>query len=167
MSPHAADGRITLRIGYNPPNAMKLLLINGPNLNMLGEREPEIYGSLTLADIVSKVEARASELGAEIVAFQSNLEGEIIDFIQKEAASADGAIINAASLTHYSIGLRDAIVGTSMPVVEVHISNIYAREEFRHHSVIADVAIGQISGLGWRGYIAALDALIGNLEDKA
>ena len=145
---------------------MRILLINGPNLNMLGEREPEIYGSLTLADIVSKVESRASELGAEIVPFQSNLEGEIIDFIQKEAASADGAIINAASLTHYSIGLRDAVIGAKIPVVEVHISNIYAREEFRHHSVIADIAIGQISGLGWRGYIAALDALIGNLEDN-
>ena len=145
---------------------MRILLINGPNLNMLGEREPEIYGSLTLADIVSKVETRAAELGAEIAPFQSNVEGAIIDFIQKEAASADGAIINAASLTHYSIGLRDAIVGTNMPVVEVHISNIYAREEFRHHSVIADVAIGQISGLGWRGYIAALDALVGNLQDK-
>ncbi len=145
---------------------MKLLLINGPNLNMLGEREPEIYGSLTLADIVSKVEARASELDVEIVAFQSNVEGEIIDFIQKHAAAADGAIINAASLTHYSIGLRDAIVGTGLPIVEVHISNIYAREEFRHHSVIADIALGQISGLGWRGYIAALDALVGNLNDK-
>jgi 3-dehydroquinate dehydratase-2 len=145
---------------------MRILLINGPNLNMLGEREPEIYGSLTLADIVARVETRAGELGAEIVSFQSNVEGEIIDFIQKEAASADGAIINAASLTHYSIGLRDAIVGTNMPVVEVHISNIYAREEFRHHSVIADVAIGQITGLGWRGYIAALDALVGNLQDK-
>jgi len=146
---------------------MKLLLINGPNLNMLGEREPEIYGSLTLSDIVARVEARASELDVEIVAFQSNVEGEIIDFIQQQAAAADGAIINAASLTHYSIGLRDAIVGTGLPIVEVHISNIYAREEFRHHSVIADVALGQISGLGWRGYIAALDALVGNLTDKA
>ena len=144
---------------------MRILLINGPNLNMLGSREPEIYGSLTLADIVARVEARAGELGAEIVAFQSNVEGEIIDFIQKEAAAADGAIINAASLTHYSIGLRDAIVGTHMPVVEVHISNIYAREEFRHHSVIADVAIGQISGLGWRGYVAALEALVGSLQE--
>ena len=145
---------------------MKLLLINGPNLNMLGEREPEIYGSLTLADIVARVEARASELDVEIVSFQSNVEGEIIDFIQKQASAADGAIINAASLTHYSIGLRDAIVGTGLPVVEVHISNIYAREEFRHHSVIADVAIGQISGLGWRGYLGALDALVGNLKDN-
>lgn len=146
---------------------MKLLLINGPNLNMLGEREPEIYGSLTLHDIVARVEARASELDVEIIAFQSNVEGEIINFIQKEAAAADGAIINAASLTHYSIGLRDAIVGAGLPFVEVHISNIYAREEFRHHSVIADIALGQISGLGWRGYIAALDALVGNLNDKA
>lgn len=145
---------------------MRILLINGPNLNLLGTREPEIYGKLTLADIVAKVEARAGELGAEIVAFQSNSEGEIVDFIQKEAKDADGAIINAAALTHYSLALHDVISATGLPVIEVHISNIHAREEFRHHSVIASVAIGQIAGLGWRGYIAGLEALAGILKER-
>jgi 3-dehydroquinate dehydratase-2 len=145
---------------------MRILLINGPNLNLLGTREPDIYGTLTLADIVGRVKARASELGVEIADFQSNIEGEIVEFIQREAPNADGAIINAAALTHYSLALHDVINATGLKVIEVHISNIHAREEFRHHSVIAGIAIGQVAGLGWRGYIAALDALVGILKEK-
>lgn len=145
---------------------MRILLINGPNLNLLGRREPEIYGSLTLADIIGKVETRANELGADIVSFQSNAEGEIVDFVQREAPNSDGAIINAAALTHYSIALFDVLKATGLPFVEVHISNIHAREEYRHHSVIAGIAIGQVAGLGWRGYIAALDSLVAILEEK-
>ncbi len=145
---------------------MRILLINGPNLNLLGTRQPEVYGSTTLGDIVGRVTARAKELGAEIEAFQSNVEGEIVAFIQKNAPSADGVIINAGALTHYSLAVRDAFESVQKPFIEVHISNIYAREEFRHHSVFADIAVGQITGLGWRGYIAALDALVGILKEK-
>ncbi len=146
---------------------MKILLINGPNLNTLGQREPEVYGSLTLTQIEDKVRRRAEELGAEISAFQSNSEGEIIDFLQRETAGADGAMINPGALTHYSLALRDALAAAGLPFVEVHISNIYAREEFRHHSVLADLAIGQVSGLGWRGYLAALESLVGILEERS
>ncbi len=146
---------------------MRILLINGPNLNLLGRRQPEIYGRTTLKDIVDRVVARATELGVEISAHQSNSEGTVVDFIQTEGPGADGIIVNAGALTHYSLALRDAFEAIQKPVIEVHISNIYAREEFRHHSVIADIALGQISGLGWRGYIAALDSLVGLLKDKA
>ena len=145
---------------------MRILLINGPNLNLLGKRQPEIYGSLTLQDIVDRVTARAKELGAEIVPFQSNHEGAIVDFIQQNAPAADGAIINAGALTHYGLSLRDAFESVQKPFVEVHISNIHAREEFRHHSVLADIAVAQVAGLGWRGYIEALDALVGILKEK-
>jgi 3-dehydroquinate dehydratase-2 len=145
---------------------MRILLINGPNLNLLGERQPEIYGSTTLNDIVDAVRQRATDLGVVIADFQSNIEGEIVNFIQKEAEEADAIIINPGALTHYSLALRDVFEAVQKPVVEVHISNIYAREEFRHHSVVADIAVGQISGLGWRGYIAALDALVGILSEK-
>jgi len=144
---------------------MRILLINGPNLNTLGRRQPQVYGSLTLRDIEGRVAHRAAELGVEIAPFQSNSEGAIIDFLQREAPSAQGVIINPGALTHYSLALRDALEAIDLPVIEVHISNIYAREEFRHHSVIADIAVGQVSGLGWRGYLAALDALVGILKE--
>lgn len=144
---------------------MRILLINGPNLNMLGTRQPEIYGTQTLAGIESAVTERAARLGAEVRAFQSNHEGALIDFIQAEAPNAGAILINAAALGHYSIGLRDALVATRLPVVDVHISNVYAREAFRHHSVIADIAVAQVTGLGWRGYVAAVEALIENMLD--
>ena len=144
---------------------MRILLVNGPNLNLLGTRQPEIYGSTTLKDIQDRVSGRAAELGVELRCFQSNTEGEILSFLQAEGPSADGVIINPGALTHYSLALRDVFEAIGKPVLEVHISNIYAREEFRHHSVIADIAVGQISGLGWRGYIAAIDSLVGMLKE--
>ena len=145
---------------------MRILLINGPSLNTLGRRQPEIYGSTTLQQIEERVRARAGELSVEIEAFQSNAEGDIIDYLQRRAAEADGAILNAGAFTHYSLALRDAFEATGLPFIEVHISNIHAREEFRHHSVLADLAIGQVSGLGWRGYLAALEALVEILKER-
>jgi len=145
---------------------MRILLINGPNLNLLGTRQPEIYGSLTLQDIVDRVKAHANGIGVEIIPFQANSEGAIIDFIQQNAPAADGVIINAAAFTHYSLAIRDAFESVQKPFVEVHISNIHAREEFRHHSVLADIAVGQVSGLGWRGYLAALESLVAKLKEN-
>jgi 3-dehydroquinate dehydratase-2 len=145
---------------------MKLLVINGPNLNLLGSRQPEVYGTLTLEQIEAHLAKRAGELGVELKPFQANEEGAIIDFLQREAEAADGVIINPGALTHYSLSLRDALQATRLPIVEVHISNIYSREEFRRHSVVADIALGQISGLGWRGYIAALETLVEILRER-
>jgi 3-dehydroquinate dehydratase-2 len=144
---------------------MRVLLLNGPNLNTLGKREPEIYGYDTLDDIVSRVKARATELGLECEAYQSNHEGALIDWLQKNAPAAQALIINPGSLTHTSIGLRDAIAGSGLPTVEVHISNVHAREAFRHHSYISGIAKGVIVGLGWRGYIYALEALAASLGE--
>ncbi|HLI70323.1 MAG TPA: type II 3-dehydroquinate dehydratase [Ktedonobacteraceae bacterium] len=139
---------------------MRILVINGPNLNTLGTREPAVYGSTTLAQIVDMLHKRGEELEAGIEAFQSNHEGALIDFIQQRAAQADGIIINPGALTHYSIALRDALAGVSIPAIEVHLSNIYAREGFRHQSMIAPIARGHIVGVGWRGYLLALEVLV-------
>ncbi|MFQ5988067.1 MAG: type II 3-dehydroquinate dehydratase [Dehalococcoidia bacterium] len=142
---------------------MKILVIHGPNLNMLGQRERAIYGDKTLAEIDSLMKKRAEELGVEVLTLQSNSEGALIDFIQAEAPQAEGIIINPGALTHYGLSLRDALADSVLPLIEVHLSNIYAREEWRHRSVIAPIARGQISGLGWRGYIAALEVLVAEL----
>ncbi len=139
---------------------MRILLINGPNLNSLGRRDKQIYGGKTLAEIDSLVKKQGKALNVEVVTFQSNNEGALIDFIQEQSDSADGIIINPGALTHYGFSLRDALADTKLPVIEVHLSNIYAREEWRAKSVIAPVAKAQISGLGWRGYIAALQFLV-------
>jgi 3-dehydroquinate dehydratase-2 len=139
---------------------MKILLIHGPNLNMLGRREPEIYGHTTLAQIDAAVQERATAAGATLLAFQSNHEGALIDFIQAEGWDADGIIINPGALTHYGLALRDALATLAAPIVEVHLSNVYKREAFRHSSVIAPIATGQIAGLGWKGYLLALEWLL-------
>ncbi len=138
---------------------MKILVIHGPNLNMLGSRKPEIYGAKTLAEIDSLLQKKAGELGVEIETYQSNHEGYLIDFIQKKAKKAKGIIINPGALTHYGLSLRDALEDTSLPVIEVHLSDIQHREEFRKVSVIAPIARKQISGQGWQGYIAALEIM--------
>ncbi len=144
---------------------MKVLVINGPNLNMLGKREARYYGVMTLADIEERIRDRAQTLGLEVEFFQSNHEGAIVDYIQA-APDAAGIIINAGALTHYGLSLRDALVDSRLPVLEVHLSNIHAREEFRHHSVIAPIAVGQIAGLGWQGYIFALEYLATRLREE-
>ncbi len=143
-----------------------ILLINGPNLNKMGQRNPEIYGSTTLADVESAVSARAAELGADVEAFQSNHEGAIVDFIQERGGDADGVIINGGALTQVGYSILDALLDTGLPVIEVHISNIHGREEFRRRSVIAPFALGQIAGLGWRGYLYALEALLTHISEK-
>jgi 3-dehydroquinate dehydratase-2 len=139
---------------------VRILLINGPNLNTLGKRQPELYGTLTLKEIEERVAQRASELGVEIRAFQSNHEGALIDFIQTEAEGAQGIIINPGALTHYGLSLRDALEGCGLPFIEVHLTHIHAREPFRRRSVLAAIAQDQIAGQGWQGYIQALEALV-------
>jgi len=139
---------------------MRILVINGPNLNLLGTREPQIYGATTLADIQRALIARGTPHGITIDFVQSNHEGVIIDTIQQQQGLIDGIIINPGAFTHYSYAIRDALSAVSVPILEVHISNVYKREPFRHHSVIAAIATGQIAGLGWRGYVYALDWFI-------
>ncbi|MQF48897.1 type II 3-dehydroquinate dehydratase [SAR202 cluster bacterium AC-647-N09_OGT_505m] len=145
---------------------MRVLVINGPNLNMLGQRDPALYGLTSLADIEVLVRHRAQELGTDVEFFQSNSEGSIIDFLQARAPAASGVIINPGALTHYGLALREALVDTGLSVVEVHLSNIYARETWRHRSVVAPVSVGQISGLGWRGYLAALEFLTAEFNER-
>jgi len=143
---------------------MKILVLHGPNLNLLGEREPEIYGRTTLAEIDAALREQASARGASVDAFQSNHEGALIDRIQAARRTHQAIIINPGGLTHSSVALRDALAATGLPIVEVHLSNIHAREPFRHHSYVSGIALGQISGLGAKGYELALDALLDRLK---
>ncbi|MBX3069736.1 MAG: type II 3-dehydroquinate dehydratase [Thermomicrobiales bacterium] len=147
-------------------SSRRILLINGPNLNLLGTREPGHYGTVTLASIEASVHDRAASFSPpiEVVAYQSNHEGAIIDFLHSEGRDAAGIIMNPGAFTHYSYAIRDAVSAIGTPVIEVHISNVHAREEFRHHSVIAPVAAGQIVGLGAHGYLLALDYLTRELH---
>lgn len=145
---------------------MKIMVIHGPNLNMLGEREPDVYGRATLADINDMLAEKAAEKGVQLVVRQSNSEGDITGWIQQLSPPVKGLIINPAAFTHYSIAIRDALSNLSIPVVEVHLSNIYAREEFRRHSVTAPVVQGQISGFGPESYLLALDAIVYLLEGR-
>lgn len=143
----------------------KILVMNGPNLNLLGTREPEIYGSLTLADIHERLRQRANEADLDIEFMQSNHEGMLVDAIQRARRTVDYIILNAGAFTHYSIALRDAIAAVDVPVIEVHLSNIHQREEFRHKSVIAPVVLGQIVGFGAESYMAALEIIIWRMGD--
>lgn len=141
---------------------MKILFLNGPNLNLLGQREPEKYGRQTLSEIEKSVCKRAAELGVECMFLQSNSEGELVNWIQEAKGRFDVIVINAAAYTHSSVALRDAIVAVGVPTIEIHLSNIHAREEFRHRSLIAGVCIGQISGFGGFSYILGLEAAVNN-----
>ena len=143
----------------------RFLVVNGPNLNALGRRDVVLYGRLTLEEVEERIRARAEELGVEVALFQSNSEGALIDYLQQEASGAQGIIINPGGLTTTSISLRDALVDTRLPVVEVHLSNIHGREEWRSKSVVAPIAVGQVSGLGWRGYLYALDFLAAHTRE--
>lgn len=139
---------------------MKILVLHGPNLNLLGRREPHIYGRMTLADINKKLQSLARELKVQLAITQSNHEGALVDFLHKHIDSAAGAILNPAGLTQYGVSLHDAIKTMPFPVIEVHISNRHAREEWRHHSIISSAARATVEGLGWRSYTAALRKLV-------
>ncbi|HTG00905.1 MAG TPA: type II 3-dehydroquinate dehydratase [Nitrospirota bacterium] len=139
---------------------MKILIINGPNLNMLGRREPEIYGSMTLDAINGNISLLAAELGVEVTFYQSNHEGELVQSIQEALGVYQAIVLNPGAYTHTSVAIRDAIASTGVPVVETHLSNIYRREEFRQHSYISGVAVGQISGFGADSYLLALRAAV-------
>ncbi len=145
----------------------KILVLHGPNLNLLGRREPEVYGKLTLPDVNAMLTAKAAELDLEIEFVQTNHEGVLVDAIQSAEGCYGCIIINPAALTHYSVAVRDALAGISVPAIEVHLSNIYNREEFRHHSVTAPVTVGQIAGFGAQSYVLALQAARTIVENRS
>lgn len=151
--------------------AIKILVLHGPNLNLLGTREPDVYGRETLEDIDGRLRELAARHGVELRIVQSNHEGALIDEIHRARADGlDGLLINPGALTHYSYALRDAIAAVALPAVEVHLSNVHKREEFRHHSVLAAVCLGQVLGFGWRSYMLGLEGLLAHLgieRDKA
>ena len=144
----------------------KLLLMHGPNLNLLGTREPDVYGSLTLADINQRLTGIAAEHEVTLQTFQANSEGALVDALHDAMTWADGVIFNPGAYTHTSVALRDAIAGTGLKVVEVHLSNVHARESFRHKSFLAPVCVGQISGFGWYSYVLGLKGLLNYLQEK-
>jgi len=144
----------------------RILILHGPNLNLLGQREPDVYGHLTLDDINEKLVKAGNELGATVNTFQSNSEGELVDTLQQAGSEKDGVVFNPGGYTHTSVALRDAISAISIPVVEVHISNVFAREEFRHHSVLAPVCLGKITGFGWHSYLLGMQALVMTFEKE-
>ncbi|MBR5614662.1 MAG: type II 3-dehydroquinate dehydratase [Clostridia bacterium] len=138
---------------------MKIMVLNGPNLNMLGIREPDVYGSKTYSDLENYIEDYCTKKGIEVTVLQSNSEGELIDFIHHSLGAYDGIVINPGAYTHYSYAIHDALASVDIPAIEVHLSNIHKREEFRHKSVTAPACTGQIAGLGFRGYLLAIDFL--------
>ena len=144
---------------------MNILFLNGPNLNLLGCRDVSYYGSHTIDDVYKDVRTTATKLGVSVDFFQSSQEGALIDYIHDKMGSCSGIIINAGALTHYGLSLKDAVLEAKVPIVEVHISNIHSREKYRRHSVIEGVAVGQIAGLGWKGYSYGLELLVNYIRD--
>ena len=145
----------------------RLLVLHGPNLNLLGTREPEVYGRVTLPQIDEALTARAQEAGVELATFQSNHEGQLVDRVQAAAAEPiEFILINPAAYTHTSVALRDALAGVGIPFVEIHLSNVHRREAFRHHSYFSDLAVGVICGLGWKGYLYALEFALERLASQ-
>ena len=143
---------------------MRILILNGPNLNVLGARDKSHYGDKTLDDVLTDVKDTADRLGVDIDHFQSNHEGKLIDYIQQESGNSDGIVINGGALTHYGLSVKDALTDAKLPVVEIHISNIHSREKYRQYSVVEYLAVGQIAGLGWRGYSLALESIVEHIR---
>lgn len=149
------------------PETLRIAVVHGPNLNLLGQREPDVYGRRTLADLNRALEDAAAAMGVEVDCFQANGEGALVDHIQQRAGAVAGFLINAGAYTHTSVALRDALVGVGRPFVEVHLSNIFAREEFRHHSHLSDRAVGLVAGFGQNSYLLGLRALVEHLRGLA